>query len=105
MNVEVMRIRMAKLLEMYPYLRARAYHNADTNAIDTLIDVDTAVDRADLDNTDLFIIQKIYLEDYTQLQLSAEYGLTRDSIRHRTKKILSRVGKAYYIPRLTKRRM
>lgn len=98
MNNEVIRLRITKLLEMYPYLEARAYSNADTNAIDTIIDLDYAINRADLDETDLFVLQKVYFEDYTQIELEGKYNISRDVIRYRSMKLLSRIGHAYYFP-------
>lgn len=98
MRRDVIRVRTRKLLEMYPYLEARAYKNADTNAVNTLVDVNSAIDRAELDNMDKFILHKVFFEDKTQFQIEEEYNLTRSIIRYRTDRVLSKVGKEYYRP-------
>lgn len=93
-----MHIRISKLLEMYPYLQSRAYSKADMGAIDTIIDIDVAIERVNLSKEEYKVLHHIFILDYTQMQAAEALGLTRGGLRYHIKSILSKVGKAYYRP-------
>lgn len=93
---KVMHNRISKLLGMYPYLKSRAYYNADLDSLDTVIDLDRAIERANLDKDETNVLNCIYMRDMTQAMAVEELGLTRDIVRYNTKKVLTKVGKAYY---------
>lgn len=95
---EVMHIRISKLLEMYPYLQSRAYYRADFEALNTIIDIGIAIDRANLSDDELNILECIFIDDLTQRQTMERLGITRNAVRYRTKQVLTKVGRAYYMP-------
>lgn len=98
MNLEVIKIRMSKLLELYPYLYSRALTFSDLDALNTVLDIDIAVQRANLTETELAILNLIYFEGWTQNETAEGLNLTRNKVRYRVDNILNSVGRAYYYP-------
>lgn len=93
-----MQIRISKLLEMYPYLEVRATYRADNNALTTLIDLDIAIERASLTDSELEVLELSFKSDYTIDMIVQQGKYTKMQVEYRIKKIVEKVGRAYYFP-------
>ncbi|PGY46862.1 sigma factor-like helix-turn-helix DNA-binding protein [Bacillus thuringiensis] len=67
------------LLRHLPYMQERRF-NGDYAASDILIDLETAISKADLTDRQRQVLQLVYFEDMKQTQVAVEMGITASTV-------------------------
>lgn len=79
-QVDLHEIAVEALLEGYQRLKGRTTYDGDYNAVDTLLDLREAIERADLTDRQHDVIRLAYAEGYTHKEVGKQLGTSRPNV-------------------------
>lgn len=87
-------MKVKQLFQQYAYLESRR-NDGDLNAVDILIDLDSAIQMSGINDRQRQFIHQHYVQGYTQQEVADSHGVLRTSVANSIKRAESRIQEVY----------
>ncbi len=86
---------VSTFLEQKPYLESLLYYAGDFDALIMLIDFETALENANLTETERTVIDRVFFQDMKRVDVAKMMDVTKQTIQKQLERGLKKIAKYY----------
>lgn len=86
---------VSTFLEQKPYLESLLYYAGDFDALIMLIDFETALENANLTETERIVIDHVFIQDMKRVDVAKMMDVTKQTIQKQLERGLKKIAKYY----------